>query len=270
MPELPETETIARDLHGLIAGAPISGVEVIRADVLRGPLSGAFAEHQLSRSIDSVLRRAKSVVLRLDDGKALVVTPRFTGSLQVDVQPDGYATIIWHLKDGRHLLYRDVRRLGTVTLFDAAGYQAFDRALGVEPLTEGFTSEALSGILRGSETPIKKALMDQRRVAGIGNIYANEALWGAGIDPSREAGSLSSDECEDLVRVLRAVLEASIEARGTTFRDYRDAYNNRGGFAEQLQAYGRGGQPCPRCATRLTETHAIDGRSTVFCHRCQS
>lgn len=111
--------------------------------------------------------------------------------------------------------------------------------------------------------------MEQRRIAGVGNIYANEALHRAGVDPSRAASTLTPEEAGRVSQELRDVLVAGIAARGTTFRDYRDARNERGSFAASLQAYGRGGEPCVRCGTRLTETHAIDGRSTVFCHRCQ-
>ena len=112
--------------------------------------------------------------------------------------------------------------------------------------------------------------MDQRRIAGVGNIYANEALWAARIDPSRPARAVSDEEASALREALVGILTKAIEARGTTFRDFRDANGDRGGFAEHLAAYGRGGQPCRRCGTRLTTTHAIDGRATVFCHRCQS
>lgn len=246
---------------------------VLRSDVLRGPFRSTLASVSGQAGIRRVFRRAKTIVVELATAGGLhylLVTPRFTGALQVGVPPDQYAAVVWTLDDGRPLAYRDVRRLGTVTLVDEAGYEAFDRGLGVEPLGPDFTGERLSGIVRGSSTPIKKLLMDQRRVAGIGNIYANEALWGVGVDPSRPARSLRAHESERLVAELRRVLQASIEARGTTFRDYRDAQNQRGDFAGQLKAYGRGGAPCLRCGTRLLETHAIDGRSTVMCHRCQS
>ena len=269
MPELPETETIARDLEGLLPGRAIERVTVHRPDVLRGPLARGFAKHLVGRVIKRVWRRAKTVVLSLSGDHHLLVTPRFTGSLQFNTPPDEYATIVWALSDGAFLHYRDVRRLGTVTLADPVALAAFDRSLGVEPLTDAFTATALSGILRGSRAAVKKVLMDQRRIAGVGNIYANEALWRAGIDPSRQAASLTGAAAGVLTTELRAVLQAGIEARGTTFRDYRDARNERGGFAASLEAYGRGGAPCSRCGTRLTETHAIDGRSTVFCHQCQ-
>jgi formamidopyrimidine-DNA glycosylase len=268
VPELPETETIAQDLRGLIAGRSIAGVEVLRPDVLRGVRPRSLAAKLSGRSIVKAWRRAKTVVLDLSGGTSLLVTPRFTGSLQVS-RPDEYATLVLTLDDGRSLVYRDVRRLGTVAVVDAEGFRRFDQRLGVEPLTPAFTAAAFSGIVRTPRSAIKKVLMDQRRIAGIGNIYATEVLWRARIDPSRPARTLAPTETAVLRDQLVDLLEAAIALRGTTFRDYRDARNERGRFADQLHAYGRGGKPCPRCGTRLAETWAIDGRSTVFCFRCQ-
>lgn len=247
----------------------ISGARVTRPDVLRGVSSADFARRLVGRTVAGVARRAKTICVHLDDGQALLTTPRFTGALLFDVPADAYTCLSLSLAEGHELAYRDVRRLGTVTLVDREGFQRFDARLGVEPLAESFTGEVLSGILRGVSTPIKKVLMEQRRIAGIGNIYANEALWLAGIDPSRRGSSLTAAESGVLAGQLREVLSAAVSARGTTFRDYRDASGGQGGFAAQLQCYGRGGLPCPRCGRRLTETHAIDGRSTVFCHQCQ-
>ncbi|MGQ0646656.1 MAG: bifunctional DNA-formamidopyrimidine glycosylase/DNA-(apurinic or apyrimidinic site) lyase [Gemmatimonadaceae bacterium] len=269
MPELPETETIARDLAELLPGRRIETVRVPRRDVLRGDLRRRFEAIQEGREFVRIWRRAKTVVMSLTGDHHLLVTPRFTGSLQFGAVQDEYAAIHWRLDGGATLIYRDVRRLGTVTLANGRMLEAFDHGLGIEPLTSAFTGERLSGILRGSRSGVKKVLMDQRRIAGVGNIYANEALWRAAIDPSRAAGRLSRDECDRLARELRDLLLEGIDARGTTFRDYRDARNQRGSFAAQLRVYGRGGQPCHRCSTRLTETHAIDGRSTVLCHKCQ-
>lgn len=269
MPELPETETIAGDLDRLISGLRIEGAHVTRLDVLRRASPGQLARRVVGRSVAKVHRRAKTVCVALEGGDRLLVTPRFTGALLFDLPDDPYTCLSFPLSGGHHLAYRDVRRLGTVTLVDAAGYDSFDESLGIEPLDVGFTGDALSGIVRGLASPIKKVLMDQRRIAGIGNIYANEGLWLAGIDPSRAASGLSGTECATLASELRGVLAASVAARGTTFRDYQDATGGRGGFASALQCYGRGGEPCTRCGTRLTESQAIDGRSTVFCHRCQ-
>ncbi|MHB8839291.1 MAG: Fpg/Nei family DNA glycosylase, partial [Gemmatimonadaceae bacterium] len=142
-------------------------------------------------------------------------------------------------------------------------------ALGPEPLDPDFTAERFSGCLRGTKRAIKAVLMDQARLAGVGNIYANEALWRAGIRPSRSASSLVRREREALHHELTAVLRDAVAARGTSFRDYRDAFGARGGFASQLQAYGRGGQPCTRCGATLKSSHAIGGRATVWCAACQ-
>lgn len=268
MPELPETETIARDLEELIAGGSIAAVTVRRPDVLRGATATGIKKHLVGQTVDRVFRRAKTVVLQLSGDRYVLVTPRFTGSIQV-AEPDEYATVVMGLADGRTVVYRDVRRLGTVQVADREGYARFDARLGIEPLSPLFTAEALSGILRSSSVAIKKTLMDQRRVAGVGNIYANEVLWLSGVDPSRESRRVPAERVVAIRDSLVELLQAAIAARGTTFRDYRDARNERGGFASSLRAYGRGGLPCSRCGTRLAETWAIDGRSTVFCHRCQ-
>jgi len=230
-----------------------------------------------------VWRRAKLIVLDVDSrpdaaGAApawrIVVQPRFTGGLVVDdgsmpAEEHAYRCVTFALHDGRALHYRDVRRLGTVALMDAPRFVAYSGALGLEPLDPATDDAAFSGCVRASRQAIKIALMDQKRLAGVGNIYANEALWLAGIDPSREACTLSPQELSRLRTELRAVLSASIAARGTSFRDYRDARGERGRFVEQLAAYGRAGAPCRRCGRRLVGTHAVDGRSTVFCPGCQ-
>ncbi|MFN8665717.1 MAG: bifunctional DNA-formamidopyrimidine glycosylase/DNA-(apurinic or apyrimidinic site) lyase [Gemmatimonadaceae bacterium] len=287
MPELPEVETIARELDARLAGRIVSDVSVLRPDVLRGEHREQMAGLLRGDRVRRAWRRAKTAVISFDRGWHLLVTPRFTGAVLVfdsdrsrdrDGSPaesagspaeDTYAALVWRLADGGAFWYRDVRRLGTVTLADDAALDAFDRSLGPEPLDPGFDADRLSGLLRGSRSAIKRVLMDQRVLAGVGNIYANEALWRARIDPSREARSLAPVEVERLRDELRSILAASIAVRGTTFRDYRDPSNRAGGFAAQLQAYGRGGERCTACGTTLTETHAIDGRSTVFCHRCQ-
>lgn len=273
MPELPETETLARDLNAGLVGRVITSVQVQHADVLRGVSSRSIARKLKDLTFRRVWRRAKAVVLDLDDDLHLVVVPRFTGGLLLragDVPDDRYDAVRLRLRDGATLAYRDVRRLGTLTLFTAGEFSTFDQRLGKEPLDPAFTPSELSALLGTSSQPVKKVLMDQRRIAGVGNIYANESLWAAGIDPSRAARTLDPGEVDKLHRSLVDILLRAIEARGTTFRDYRDASGNRGEFVRQLAAYGRGGEPCTRCGTRLTMTHAIDGRATVFCHRCQA
>ena len=275
MPELPETETIARDLNAAVAASTITAVKVTKPDVLREAGRAGFARRLKGSVILQSWRRAKLIVTDLSTKDRLVVQPRFTGALIVeDASTDpailAYSTLRLSLDDGRFLHYCDVRRLGTVALMNERRFTEYSEALGIEPLDQTFTAAQLSGVLRGSSQPVKKVLMDQSRIAGIGNIYANEALWRAGIDPSRAAKSIAPEQVELLRREIIDVLKESIEARGTSFRDYRDARGERGRFAEKLQAYGRGGERCMRCGATLIMTHAVDGRATVFCARCQS
>lgn len=280
MPELPETETIARDLHELIVGTTIQDVITWRPDVLREADAESFTAQLAGGRIARVWRRAKLIVLDIETSvgpRHVVVQPRFTGGLLVDADATRtddpaerpYVCVTLPLGDGRVLHYRDVRRLGTVALMSPTRFAEYSAGLGIEPLDPAFTDDAFSGCVRESRQAIKIALMDQRRLAGVGNIYANEALWRAGIDPSREASTLTAPERARLRTELQDVLTASIAARGTSFRDYRDARGERGAFVEQLAAYGRAGLPCPRCGRRLVGTHAVDGRATVFCPSCQ-
>jgi formamidopyrimidine-DNA glycosylase len=275
MPELPEVETIARDLQRRVAGATIAGVEVSKADVLRVVGTAGLRKRTTGATIDRCWRRAKLVILDLDTGDRLVVSLRFTGALLVD---DGslsdedrrYSTVRWRLRDGRILHYREVRRLGTVSLMRPKQFDAYVARLGVEPLEPEFTPDQLFTLLRASRQAVKKRIMDQTAVVGVGNIYANEALWRAGIDPSRAARDVRRDESDRLHGEIIAVLRDALDNRGTSFRDYRDSSGERGGFAERLAVYGREGAPCRRCGARLIGTHEIDGRATVLCARCQS
>jgi len=274
VPELPETETIARDLNGAISGRRIEKVSVRKADVLREVTARSMSRRLRHATIVRSWRRAKLVVIDLDNQDRIVVQPRFTGALLID---DGsltaselsYSTMRFDLDDGRALHYADVRRLGTVALMDADRFEEYSGKLGIEPLDRAFTGTHLSGVLRATSQPVKKVLMEQRKIAGIGNIYANEALWRARIDPSRSSASVSLPESQLLRDSIVAVLEEAIDARGTSFRDYRDARGKRGGFVEKLEAYGRAGLPCRRCGSKLVATHAIDGRATTLCVKCQ-
>ena len=274
MPELPETETIARDLDGAIKGRKITKVSVRKPDVLREVSARTLSTRLRDAKILRSWRRAKLVVIDLDTSDRIVVQPRFTGALLIEdgsLAPSelNYSTLRMELDDGRALHYADVRRLGTFALMSQKRFDEYSRKLGIEPLDRSFTARHLSGVLRASTQPVKKVLMEQRKIAGIGNIYANEALWRAGIDPSRAAASVSIEQAALLRDSIVGVLEEAIEARGTSFRDYRDARGKRGSFVEKLNAYGRGGLPCHRCGAKLVSTHAIDGRATTMCVRCQ-
>lgn len=275
MPELPETETMARDLDRAIAGATITGAKVRKPDVLREVSARTLARRVTGAKILRSWRRAKFVITDLDTGDRIVVQPRFTGMLLID---DGslpesalrYSAVMLTLDDNRSLHYADVRRLGTFALMDPTRFTEYTAPLGAEPLDRSFTARHLWSLLTATQQPLKKAVMDQRRIAGVGNIYANEALWRAGLDPSRNASSVTQEEAKRLRGSIVTVLREALKSRGTSFRDYRDTRGERGSFSLRLDAYGRGGEPCRRCGARLITTHAIDGRATTFCARCQS
>ncbi len=260
----------------MLAGARIRSASVTRPDVLRSVTAREFVNRLQGATITRSWRRAKLIILDLDSHDAIVVQPRFTGAMLVETEPGDitdrdrrYITLTVSLDDGRLVHYRDIRRLGTVALLRAEQLADYLAPFGPEPLDPALTHERFSVSLRKSRQAIKKVLMDQQVLAGVGNIYANEACWIAQIDPSRAADSLTDSEADTLLDAIRGVLAASIAVRGTSFRDYVDASGGRGGFVPHLQAYGRGGLPCTRCGTPLVDTSAIDGRTTVFCWRCQ-
>jgi formamidopyrimidine-DNA glycosylase len=276
MPELPEVETIARGVREVVAGRTIQTVATPRPDVLREATSREFARRLRGAVITDSRRIAKHVVISLHTGDSLVVQPRFTGVLLATRAGDltdydrSYIAVQLGLDSDFVLAYRDVRRLGTVSLMDPARLEEYFGALGAEPLDEGFTAERLSGILRASKQPVKKVIMDQYRIVGVGNIYANEALWRAGIDPSRAASRITPSEASELRDAIVAVLREAIAAGGSSIRDYRNASGEAGEFVQFLSAYGRAGEPCNRCGAKMVGTHAIDGRQTVLCTHCQS
>jgi formamidopyrimidine-DNA glycosylase len=272
VPELPEVETIARDIAPRVTGARVGAVRVHKPDVLRNTRPAAFARALAGRRITSLTRRAKHLVFLLDDGTRMVIQPRMTGSLSVTrrASRDPYAVIEFPLDGSRRLVFRDVRRLGAVLLLSPSRWKAYDARLGPEPLEPGFTPARLAEALGAGRLAVKKALMDQRRLSGVGNIYANEALWIAGIDPSRPAAGLSTAELERLHAAVVGVLRRAVEGRGTTVRDYRTGTGGPGEFQGRLAVYERAGQPCLRCGRRIALTHAIDQRATYFCPWCQS
>jgi formamidopyrimidine-DNA glycosylase len=274
MPELPEVETIVRDIRPALLGRRLDRVSLSHDDVLRGVSRRRLVRGLNGSTVRDVFRRAKHAVLDLGE-RRLVVQPGMTGSLIVHDRPltgddRRYAVLRAALDDGRELVYRDVRRLGTLLLLDARGWNRYTATIGPEPLEPEFTPERLGEALGRSRQAVKKVIMDQRHLAGVGNIYANEALFAAGIDPSKPAVKLTPDHHRRLHAAIRRILLAAIDSDGTTVRDYRTGTGGEGNFQLELLVYGREGKPCRRCGTRLTGTHAIDARITVFCHRCQS
>lgn len=273
MPELPEVETIVRDLQPL-TGRALSNPRLSHTDVLRGVTAARLKASLDGARVRRVSRRAKHVVMELDSGLRAIVQPRMTGALILSDAPlsgehAGYAVLTLDVEGGARLTYRDVRRLGTISLLDAEAWNTYTSRIGPEPLANDFDIGAFAAALGGTRQAIKKAIMDQRLIAGVGNIYANEALFVARIDPSRPANRLAAHDVPRLYRAIRKILDAAVRSKGTTVRDYRTGTGQRGAFQFKLKVYDRAGRPCVRCGTWLSTTHAIDGRQTTFCWRCQ-
>jgi formamidopyrimidine-DNA glycosylase len=270
VPELPEVETIVRGLANAIVGKAIVAATVTMAKIAIAPAGGDFAADLPGDVVTGVGRRAKFIVIALASGRRLTVHLRMTGRLIV--QPTGvsapypYTHITIGFADGSRLLFADVRQFGRMRLL--AADEAWDADGGIEPLSEGFTSELFVSMLDERRTPIKVFLLDQSRISGVGNIYACEALWEAGIRPSRPAHKVSRPARRRLHHAIRGVLARSIEARGTSVDDYVDAEGLKGGFQNQLSVYGRLGEPCLRCGTPIVRT-VLSQRGTWWCRTCQ-
>lgn len=273
MPELPEAETIVRDLQARVPGSTVTQVVVTHADVLhRGLTPRALEEGVRGRQVHGVSRRGKNVVVELTGDWRVIINLGMTGRVVTsDVPRAGelrHIAVRFDLHDGRAMLYDDARRFGDIDLRDAAGWAERDAELGIEPLSRDFTPGRLHALTRTSTSPIRSWLLDQRRVAGIGNIYALEALFRAGIRPTRRAKTLRRRETAALRDALQAVLRESIDARGTTISDYRDASGERGDFERRLRVYDRAGEPCAACDAPIKRV-VLSNRSAFYCPACQ-
>lgn len=272
MPELPEVETMVRDLAPLLTGRRFERVTLSHTDVLHGTTRRTVVRGLTGARVVGMSRRAKNAVI-LTDRRRLIIQPGMTGAMFVKkrlaADDERYGVLRATLDNGRTFIYHDVRRLGTIRWVDDRGWERFTNAIGAEPLEPSFTAASLGQAIGRSRAAIKKVLMDQRHLAGVGNIYANEALFAAGIDPSKQAGKLTADDHRRLHHHIVRILTAAVKASGTTVRDYRTGTGEPGNFQLELLVYDREGEPCRGCGTTLTGTHEIDARSTVFCHRCQ-
>ncbi|MDB4949316.1 MAG: formamidopyrimidine-DNA glycosylase [Gemmatimonadetes bacterium] len=271
MPELPEVETIVRDLARMLPGARIDRVEVLRPDLIEEEPADAFARALEGREIGSVTRRAKNIVIDLAGDGLLLVNLGMTGRLMVTDpadEPPLHTGVRMHLRDGRELRYHDVRRFGRLWRSTREAWEKWEGELGVEPLSDGFTVAHLRDLAARSRVEVKTWLMDQRRVVGVGNIYASEALFRARIDPRKPADALTDAELGRLRKGVQDVLREAIDFRGTTFLDYRDASGERGEFALRLKVYDREGQPCTVCGDPVRRIVQA-GRATFFCPCCQ-
>ena len=269
MPELPEVETIARGLAHAITGKTIENAAVRLPKMAVAPKGVNFKRALRGEGIRSVSRRGKYAVIELGSGRRLIVSLRMTGRLVV--LPAGqpllkYEHISLHFSDGTRLAFADSRQFGRMRLAEPA--EAWDAQLGVEPLSGDFTPERFIGMLSGRTTPIKALLLDQRRIAGVGNIYACEALWGARIRPGTPAKALTKPAIRRLHNALVEVLQRSIALRGTSVDDYVDAQGLQGGFQNVLSVYGKAGARCERCGRAIVRT-VLAQRGTWWCRTCQ-
>ena len=275
MPELPEVETIVRGLRPRLEGRRLVRV-VQRRDDLRFPLPPRFAERLTGRRVETIGRRAKYILFHLDQGEVLLCHLGMSGRMVLVDRPDQplarHDHIVFTTEDGWEVRFNDARRFGAMDLIDAARLDQhwLLKDLGPEPLGNGFNGPFLADKLAGKRTPIKAALLDQKVVAGLGNIYVCEALFGAGLSPRRLARSVQGRRAERLVAAIRDVLRRAIEAGGSSLRDYVQTDGELGYFQHHWAVYGREGAPCPggRCA--LERTGGIrrivqSNRATFFC-----
>lgn len=276
MPELPEVETIRRDLEGRIVGRRFTAVRIPPdtgkpVSVFKGIDESTFREGVVGTRIEAVERRGKYLILRLDTGSLLVVHLRMTGKLLLrgsGDEADRFLRAVLVLDDGKELRFTDIRKFGGFWLVDDIS-EAASTGLGPEPLGEGFTAPLLADVLTGRKSPVKSVILDQSRIAGIGNIYADEACFEAGIDPRRLGADVAAPEVTALHSAIRQVLQFGVESRGASFRDYQDAEGKPGNMQMHVKVFRRTGKPCYTCGSTI-ERVKVGGRSTHFCPTCQS
>ncbi|HEX5370683.1 MAG TPA: bifunctional DNA-formamidopyrimidine glycosylase/DNA-(apurinic or apyrimidinic site) lyase [Dehalococcoidia bacterium] len=275
MPELPEVETIRRDLEMRIVGRRITGLTIAPdsgkpVPVLKGVDEATFREGVVGACIEAVERRGKYLALRLDTGALIVVHLRMTGALlhrRRGAEPDRFLRAVLSLDDGSEVRFTDIRKFGGLWLVDDFA-EASSTGLGPEPLSEGFSVDVLAAAVAGRKAPVKSIILDQRRIAGIGNIYADEACYTAGIDPRRIGQTLTPTEVEALHAAVRQVLLFGVESRGASFRDYKDASGDSGSMQMHVKVFRRTGKPCFACGSIIERTK-VGGRSTHYCPQCQ-
>ena len=269
MPELPEVESVRRAIAPALEGRRLDRVEISDVRLTRPEDPLEVAVELTGERVDRVDRRGKYLIVRFDSGRALLIHLRMTGSLLSDPAATTHVRAVLRLDDGSEVGYRDVRRFGTWLLLEPGELEPYlDERLGEEPLVAAFTAKGLGERLAGRRTSLKAALLDQRTLAGLGNIYVDEALWHAKLNPLRPAGSLERNELRRLHNAIRKALELGIARQGSTLSDYRLPDGSSGGMQKEFRAYGRTGEPCDRCGTPLEKTR-VAGRGTWFCPHCQ-
>ncbi len=274
MPELPEVETIKLSLEQEILGEVINRVKVLNPQIIKKPGKKDFACRLTGLCIESIERRGKYLLIRLSGGLVLLIHLRMTGRLFVtspERELEKHTHLVLVLSEGRELRFKDVRRFGTIYLLEDYELKSVSgfAALGPEPLGGDFTLHLFARILSGRRCKLKQILLNQSLLAGIGNIYADEILFNAGLSPCREAGTLCEEEIARLYGSIRAVLREAIKLRGTSVNDYVDGRGRPGAYQNKLEVYRREGKPCRRCGGKIMRLK-ISGRSTYYCPQCQS
>ncbi len=272
MPELPEVETVAQGLRASLVGRAIGGVDVRWTRSVSPPDPAAFARRLVGRPVAQVRRRGKWIVIEFSGGGALLIHLRMTGRLALEegeCADDRHLRVEFSLDDGHSLRFYDPRKFGRLRLVDDPAAALSD--LGPEPLGDDFTAARLEEMLARRRGRIKPLLLNQRFLAGLGNIYTDESLWRAGVHPLRQADTLTPAEVRRLHGDIQSVLRAAIASGGTTLPDaaYQRVDGQSGEFAERLAVYGRAGEPCPNCGASI-ERVRVGQRGTHFCPHCQS
>jgi formamidopyrimidine-DNA glycosylase len=273
VPELPEVETVRIRLEPKLVGRRFERVRIDDPRLVRPYEPMEVAAELEGERVEALERRGKYLIVRFASGRSLLIHLRMTGSLRHDatgsLEDDSHRRAVVRLDDGSDVAYRDVRRFGTWLLLEPGELGPYlDTRLGSEPLADGFTPGELRRRLAGRRAPVKAALLDQRTLAGMGNIYVDEALWRARIHPLRPAGDLTRAEVKRLLPAIRAALEVGLARQGSTLRDYRLPDGESGSMQDEFKVYGRGGEPCDRCGTPIERTRA-GGRTTWYCPHCQ-
>jgi formamidopyrimidine-DNA glycosylase len=261
-------EVIRRRLAPALEGRRFERVEISDPRLTRPEDPLEVAAELAGERVEQVDRRGKYLIVRFDSGRALLIHLRMTGSLLTNADASHVRAVV-SLDDGTAVGYRDVRRFGTWLLLEPGELEPYLGArLGEEPLVAAFTAKGLGERLEGRRAPLKAALLDQRTLAGLGNIYVDEALWYAKLHPLRQGGSLDRNELRRLHRAIRKALELGIARQGSTLSDYRLPDGSEGSMQSEFRAYGRTGEPCDRCGTPISRTK-VGGRGTWFCQVCQ-
>ena len=273
MPELPEVETIRLALEPHVVGRRFERVEIDDPRLVRPFEPSMVAAELEGERVEALERRGKYLIVRFQSGRALLIHLRMTGSLRHaapgSLAHDPHRRAVVRLDDGSDVAYRDVRRFGTWHLLEPRELDPYlVQRLGREPLQRTFTARSLAERLEGRRAPVKAALLDQRTVAGLGNIYVDEALWRARVHPLRPAGTLHHDELVRVTRGIRDALKAGIARQGASLRDYSTPDGGRGRMQDEFRVYGRAGEPCARCGTPIDKIRAA-GRGTWYCPNCQ-